>query len=110
MTRIKQTHAEWLEQGTALFGDKARFWVFVCPNCKTEQTGDDFSKYTTLEKEQITTKLGFSCIGRFTKEKGCDWTLGGFLRIHEKEITFPDGEVSPVFLFKDELVTSGGEG
>lgn len=80
-----------------------------CPACNTIQSPmsfilhgvslDDYAKY-----------IGFSCIGRFTGAGpvkslstsppqyglGCNWSLGGFLKIHELEIIADDG-VHPHF-------------
>jgi hypothetical protein len=58
-----------------------------------------------VDPEQAEKSIGFSCLGRFTgagspkKNSGnyCNWSLGGLLRIHELEVTTPDGEVHPFF-------------
>lgn len=109
------TQDELLEEAKARFGEKAGNWKFVCPLCGTVQslqqlldaviasggTMDDFYGY-----------IGFSCIGRFTRQgdagiaaknrgekwdKGCNWTLGGLLRCHELEVVMPDGQKRPTF-------------
>lgn len=60
---------------------------FICPSCKTVQTGNDLVAAGAGNNfEEIQGYIGFSCIGRFDKEKGCDWTLGGLFQIHELEI------------------------
>ena len=45
-----------------------------------------------VKKEDVGKFIGYSCIGRFDKNKGCDWSLGGLLKIHEIEIISTDGE------------------
>ena len=93
----KTTHAEWLKEAVEKFGDDAKKWEFVCPSCKTVQTVQDFMD-AEVEKETIEKVIAFSCIGRFTKEKGCDWTLGGLFQIHELEVAF-EGKNHPRFEF-----------
>lgn len=72
--------------------------TFKCPRCGTVQSaqelidagaGDDF--------ESVQGYLGFSCVGRFDDSKGCDWTLGGLLRIHTLEVIDVDGKRYPHF-------------
>jgi hypothetical protein len=52
--------------------------------------------------------LGFSCIGRFTGAgdwrgasdtpgRGCNWTLGGFLKAHTLEVLNAEGKPHPMF-------------
>lgn len=78
--------------------DRIEDVTFQCPNCKTLQSAQDLidagagSSFDEVEKY-----LAFSCVGRFTKEKGCNWTLGGLLHIHELEVITPDGEHHPRF-------------
>lgn len=73
------------------FGEDGNKWAFVCPVCKTRQTAEDLLA-AGVSKEDVSGKIGFSCIGRFTRDKGCDWTLGGLLHLHELEIETPDGK------------------
>lgn len=46
--------------------------------------------------------LGFSCIGRFDKKQGCDWTLGGLLPIHRLQVVVENGVIVPFFEFEEE--------
>lgn len=52
--------------------------------------------------------LGFSCVGRFSGSgewrgaqdlpgRGCNWSLGGFLKLHKLEIVTTDGQRHPTF-------------
>jgi len=83
------THEEWLDEAERRFGDDPRDWLFVCPRCKTEQCAWDFYE-AGVKGSTIDKVLAFSCIGRFTDGKGCDWTLGGLFQIHEVEVEFGD--------------------
>lgn len=74
------------------------YYQFICPACKTAQCAQDLIDAGAGETfEDVQKYLAFSCVGRFTKDKGCDWTLGGFLKIHEFEVINEDGDVRPVF-------------
>jgi hypothetical protein len=94
MKRI--TEDEFVKKATSLYGEKARFWKVICPNCNTVQSGQDFLNLG-IPSEEIPKYLGFSCIGRFTKDKGCSWSLGGFLQIHKLEIIDKEGKRHPHF-------------
>jgi hypothetical protein len=72
------------------FGPDNKKWKFQCPHCKTAQSAEDLVA-AGVSKDDINKYVGFSCIGRFTKDKGCDWTLGGLFQIHEIEIEIADG-------------------
>lgn len=56
----------------------------VCPSCGTVQTPQDLIDAGAGESmDDVREYVGFSCVGRWTDEKGCDWTLGGLLQIHD---------------------------
>lgn len=58
-----------------------------CVQCGTIQTRQDFVDaeiHPTIEESHR--HWGFSCIGRWVKGVGCDWTLGGLFTIHTLEI------------------------
>lgn len=87
------TRAEWLEEGEKRFGPDVRKWLFVCPSCGTAQSAEDFyAAGFERGKGEVNKYLGFSCIGRFSKDKGCDWTLGGLFHIHTLEVIDDEGE------------------
>ena len=94
------TLKEWIEKGEILFGKDRTKWKFVCPKCKTVQTLQDIID-TGVSIEDAQGYFAYSCIGRFTKEKGCNWTLGGLLQIHTTEVIMPDGKKRPVFEFAE---------
>lgn len=73
--------------------------TFKCPRCGTLQSGNDLVKAGAGSTfEEIEPYLGFSCVGRFAKGKGCDWTLGGLFHIHELEVIDSDGVAHPRFI------------
>jgi len=97
--RPKQlTVGEFLVLGESKFGSNTKKWKFKCPRCGTIQTAEDFVD-ANVSKDKIGSYLGFSCIGRFTKKKGCDWTLGGLLHIHTLEVISENGVINPYFEF-----------
>ncbi len=72
--------------------------TFECPHCKTLQSMNDLIEAGAGKtREEVEPYIGFSCVGRFTDKKGCDWTLGGLFQIHELEVITPDGEHHPRF-------------
>jgi len=72
--------------------------TFECPRCKTLQSANDLIKAGAgKDFEEVEGYIAFSCVGRWTKDKGCDWTLGGLFQIHELEVITPDGEKHPRF-------------
>ena len=62
---------KWNAEGERLFGNRLRDWRFVCPKCGTVQSGQDFFD-AGVPIEDIERQLGYSCIGRFNPNKGCD--------------------------------------
>lgn len=72
--------------------------TFECPRCKTLQSAEDLINAGAGKTlEDVESYLGFSCVGRFDENKGCDWTLGGLFQIHELEVITSDGEHHPRF-------------
>lgn len=111
-TRVCMTHADFVAELRRRFGDNPLNWRFVCPACGTVQGAPDFyAAGFERGKGEVNKYLGFSCIGRFTRQgdagiaaknrgekwdKGCNWTLGGLLQIHELEVEF-EGKKVPHF-------------
>lgn len=88
---------EWLEEAKKRFGEDWKQWKFVCPVCKTVQTAQDLID-RGVEEQKVQSYLAFSCIGRFgDKDKGCDWTLGGLLKIHTLEVIIPSDKDEPAY-------------
>ena len=68
------TMKEWQSRGEELFGKDKKNWKFKCVNCGEVQSYHDFKEAGVENPENY---VYFSCIGRFVKSRGCDWTLGG---------------------------------
>jgi len=92
------TLQNWKKEGERLFGTKDMLqWWLVCPQCGTPQKTQEIID-AGLTEEEAMSYIGFSCIGRFTKGQGCDWTLEGLFQIHKVEISH-NGEFRQVFDF-----------
>ena len=73
--------------------------TFRCPMCKTLQSAKDLiNAEVGANLDEVEKYLAFSCVGRWDKNKGCNWTLGGLLQIHELEILTKDGKKHPRFM------------
>lgn len=83
--------------------------AFRCPMCKTVQSAEDLIKAGAGDSiASVEGDVGFSCVGRWTGAgphqqgdppgRGCDWTLGGLLHLHELEVVTDDGERHPRFV------------
>lgn len=97
------SQAEWMAEAKSLFGEvHPREWKFSCPVCKTPQSMVDLVE-VGVDKDKVQNYIGFSCIGRFTDTKGCDWTLGGLFQIHTLEVIGEeDGQNRKIFEFHRE--------
>lgn len=92
---VEEFHAAIKAQGKERIEDV----TFKCPHCGTLQSAQDLIDAGAGESmDEVEKYLGFSCVGRFTESKGCDWTLGGLFQIHELEVITPDGERHPRFI------------
>lgn len=101
---IGEFQAELKAQGVA-----REDMAFVCPICKTVQSMRSLVKAGAGQStEEVERYIGFSCVGRFTQAgghktgtppgKGCNWTLGGLLQLHELEVIDPAGRRHPHFV------------
>jgi hypothetical protein len=73
--------------------------TFLCPHCGTLQSANDLIKAGAGKtSDDISGVLAFSCIGRWDNSKGCDWTLGGLIQIHELEVIDSKGIAYPRFI------------
>lgn len=100
MSKLQLTLAQWCEKAESMFGKDMKQWKFQCPSCKESQSLNEFIDTGVKEPE---TKVYFSCIGRFVKGRGCDWTLGGLLQIHQTEVISEEGKPVPVFEFAEPV-------
>lgn len=86
-------YEDWVTELKKRFGDDPKKWQFVCPSCGNIQTIQDFIDYNIENPEG---KVYYNCIGRYVQGKGCDWTLGGLLKIHST-VVIQNGRPVPVF-------------
>ena len=107
------TMEEWHTEARRRFGDKARYWKFVCPACGFVQSGEIFEELTDLTRDEIVKYLAFSCVGRwlkdgtprdaFAKDDGpCNYAGGGLIGLNPIAVSTPDGEVHRRFAFAEE--------
>ena len=97
-------YKDWCNRGKELYG-KGVDWKFRCPACGHIQSVRSIEKNTpTITREKIESMVHFSCEGRINKNFGCDWTLGGLLRMHELEIKMEDGAMRMAFAFADDPI------
>ena len=70
------TRDEWLYEGRKLFGDDVNKWKFVCPKC-----GNIFSAKEFVDAGATVNDAYSCCIGRYVKDKGCNWSAFGLFDI-----------------------------
>jgi len=113
MERRTITQDELRNELLRRFGTDPYKWAFVCPACGTVQTAQSFvDAGFERGKGEINKYLGFTCVGRFSGQgdegisahqkgqawsKGCNWTLGGLLKIHTLEVVEWDGRKVPLW-------------
>lgn len=91
---LEEFHAALKDQGT----DRIEDVTFRCPKCQTLQSAQDLIDSGAGKNiDEVEKYLAFSCVGRWSIKKGCDWTLGGLFKIHELEVVTPDGKRHPRF-------------
>lgn len=95
---IRTTLEVWRNEGFGHYGKSPMDWEFRCVSCGETQTGREFVE-AGVEPKEAMTRAYFSCIGRVVNGRGCDWSLGGLLRIHTKEVQDQDGNPVAVFRF-----------
>lgn len=100
---IKEYHALLRQQKC-----EKEFLTMRCPACGTIQSARDLiAAGAGKDFDEVEKYLGFSCVGRWTHEKGpprekgtqegCNWTLGGLFQIHEFEVIDEEGKHHPNF-------------
>src|SRR6056297_2402891 len=73
--------------------------TFRCPRCGTLQSAQDLlDAGAGGNMDEVEKYLAFSCVGRWSKDKGCNWTLGGLFKLHKLEVITPDGARHPRFI------------
>jgi len=97
MMKARRTTPEQLrEECIRNWGKNPLDWKFICPRCHTIQSGRDLVN-AGVKDNDVRKYAAFSCIGRFSDDVGCDWSLGGLFRIHELEVEYKDGKIIPYF-------------
>lgn len=102
---IAEFHARCKAQGVSAVQHVAT----KCPVCGTVQSMASLIK-AGAPADRVENLIGFSCEGRFsgagawdsknkarTAARGCDWTLGGLLRVHRLTVVDESGEEHPRF-------------
>lgn len=108
---IEQLHARFKAQGVS----KREHIAFKCVTCGTVQSMASLIK-AGCPADRAENQIGFSCEGRWsnagpwpshagkaserskrTEKRGCDWTLGGFFRVHKLEVVDENGKPRPSF-------------
>jgi len=106
-TRKQITLSEFHEQLKAQ-GVQRDHLAFKCPICGTVQSATDLiAAGAGADFDAVERFLGFSCVGRWRGSgpwreddkpgRGCDWTLGGLLQLHDLEVVTEDGRAHPRF-------------
>ncbi len=75
-SNVEYTVEQWQEEGKRRFGDNVRNWKFKCPKCGNVASGEEFIKYTA-----DINAIYCECIGRYNKDKGCNWAAYGLFDI-----------------------------
>ena len=106
---LRMTIAEFHEAMKAQGVKRHEDFAFKCPICNTVQSGQTLLNAGAAPTwDEVERFVGFSCVGRFTDAgpykkrnkpgRGCDWTLGGFFKLHELEVVDADGKAHPRFV------------
>jgi hypothetical protein len=107
-------HAQLLRELAQQGVSNSRFWAFRCPVCGTIQSAASLMA-AGMSREDVRTSLAVECEGRLLqrgawplpsdrssgavarrKLRGCNWTLNGFVQLHELEV-FKDGVINSLF-------------
>jgi len=94
---IHQSREEWLTEGKNKFGDNFLNWKFKCPRCGRINSVKEFKDAGADRPDRAAT----NCIGRYDRNKGCDWAAYGLLGTLGKGriVTLNNGEEVEVFDF-----------
>ena len=100
----KLTEADWIAEGTKLFGPDRMKWKFVCPSCKHVASAEDYKAVGAPSGV-----VAFSCIGRydgkhmevplFSKKGPCNYAGGGLFPLNPVIVTCADGHEEHLFEF-----------
>lgn len=107
-------HAQLLQELAQQGVSSSRYWAFRCPVCGTIQSAASLMA-AGMSREDVRTSLAVECEGRLLqrgawplpsdrssaavarrKLRGCNWTLNGFVQLHQLEV-LKDGVINPLF-------------
>ena len=88
-----KTINEWRDAAVSLFGNNPSKWKFKCPACGNIAAISEFDEFDA-EPDAATQE----CIGRYRKDKGCNWAAYG---LFDNCTTHVEG--IPVFDFAPEV-------
>lgn len=115
---------EFLKKGEEIFGTTDRKkWKFICPSCNKVTEVQEWIDYSS-SKEEASSQIGFSCVGRLIKKKqrdtsdisdpihklvigdmgakdiyACNYTTGGLFNISPVRVKFVDEKDESFFQF-----------
>ncbi len=96
----RMTKAEWMAEGTRLFGPNTDKWRFVCPSCGNLAAIEDFRQYK--DRGATPDSATCQCIGRYTGAKGafdakkfkpCNYAGYGLFRLSPVVVLDGDKEI-----------------
>jgi hypothetical protein len=102
-TNTAISEEDWIKKGIELFGEDREKWRFHCPSCHNELSIEEArTKFASLEG------CGWhpvsECIGRYTRDAGCDWCAYGLFS-GPLFVKRDDETVTPVFDFAGQPFT-----
>lgn len=88
-------HTDWVHEGSRLFGSDKNLWRFSCSKCGNVASPLDFTAVGAPAGKAVV-----ECIGRWTKDKGCDWAAYSKAYTDRgRSVVMPDGSRVPTFDF-----------
>jgi len=115
----KISQEEYEKIAVNLYGENLRDWKFRCPFCEKVMSGLDY-KNAGVPVDEIGGVIGYSCLGRFLKEKNsamfsskdkkqknglyCDYTTGGLFNFSPICVIDEKGEEHWRMDFADSLL------
>lgn len=104
----KYTVAEWIAEGTRIFGADMLQWRFVCPSCGHIQTAEEFRPYGAAAGATANS-VTCECIGRYTGAKDafvkgqqpCNYAGYGLFHLSPVRVIQEDGHETHAFAFAD---------
>lgn len=96
--------ADFIAEGTRLFGEDRKTWRFRCPICGHVASVKDWEDLGAPKGA-----VAFACVGRWIEgsrkafgDEGvgpCNYTGGGLFALNPVRVVFPDGEETTFFDF-----------